>query len=105
MFSFKVFGQRIKAAAPELAVIGQPLIGLAKRRRIQADDLKAPAAFSGDESCRLKHVEMFGHSRERKCIGLGNFGHCLFPARHITQDGAPRGVRQSVKNRIERCCR
>ncbi len=105
MFSFKMFGQSVKAAAPELAVVGQPLIGFAKCWRLQADDLKAPAAFSGDEICRLQHVEVLGHSRERECIRVGNFAHRLFSAGHITQDGTPRGIRESVKNGIESGCR
>src|SRR5215469_890731 len=98
MLSFQALGQSVEPGAPELTVVGEPLVGFLHCMRIQANDLETSSPFASDEFSRFKNVQVLRDSGKRESEGLRHVTDCLFPVRHIAENGAPGRIGKCVKD-------
>lgn len=87
---------------PEAAVEGNPLGGIAQRRRLQAAAADAAGLAGFDQPGVDQHAQVLGDRRQRHRMRLGERGHRLLAARQISEDGATGRIRQRRERVVER---
>jgi hypothetical protein len=94
--------QRIELTRPEALVLSHPGHGMLHRITHQPADVQAPLAAASQQARALQNSQVPGDRGQRDVVWRGQLAHGRLTARKPVYDGAPRGIGQRAKRRIER---
>src|SRR5690625_4299478 len=79
----------------------EPTAGFGQRLRIEPADVSPASHRPYYDTGRLKHLDMFGYSRERNIKRLGKLRHGMIPGGEALDDRAPGRIGDSAEDDVE----